>query len=187
MTARPRTSSIRARILSGLLPFVGLILLWMLLWGQFTLLAFLTGALLAAVVSIVFYLPAVRLSGRVDPVRAVWFIVRLLFDMVVASFQVAGAAFGPRRMQRSAVIQVPLRTRSDIVMVFTSEAISLVPGSILLNADRDDATLQLHILNVQDDAAIAAVKERVLATERRIILAFGSRDDRARLRPEEEA
>ncbi|MCS5497655.1 Na+/H+ antiporter subunit E [Cnuibacter physcomitrellae] len=181
MAPRSRGSVIRARILSGLLPFLGLILLWMLLWGQFTWLALLTGAALAAIVSIVFYLPAVRFSGHLDPLRAIWFLVRLAVDMVVASIQVAGIALGPKRLQQSAVIQVALRTRSDIVMVFTSEALSLVPGSILLDVDREEATLLIHTIGVRDDAAAELAKRKVLETERRIILAFGSHDDRARL------
>jgi multicomponent Na+:H+ antiporter subunit E len=183
---RTRASLIRARIWSGLLPFVGLVLLWMLVWGQFTLLAFLTGAALAAVVSLVFYLPAVRLSGRISPLRAAWFVVRLLVDIVIASFSLAAVAFGPKRMQTSAVIRVPLRTRSDIVMVATAEALSLVPGSILLDVDREEGTLTLHILNVADEPAVDDVRRKVLQTERRIILAFGSREDRARLAQAEE-
>ncbi|RFA09188.1 Na+/H+ antiporter subunit E [Subtercola boreus] len=176
---------LRARVLSGLIPFVGLVLLWMLLWGQFTWLALATGVLLASLVSIVFYLPAVRLSGRFDLVRAVVLLAVLLFDIVRASLQVAWSAIRPRYTPSNAIIAVPLVTRSDLIMTFTAVMVGLVPGSIVLDIDRDSATLHLHTLNVASVDDVPALKRAVLAAERRLILAVGSADDLARLRKQE--
>lgn len=178
---------IRARIASGLVPFLGLVLLWMLLWGQFTWLALATGVVLAMVVSSVFYLPAVRLSGRFNPWRGLLFVVRLLADIVVASLQIAWVAVKPDYTPSNAIIAVPLRTRSDLVMTFTAEAVALVPGSIVLDIDRENSTLYLHALNVASVEELPALRRAVLATERRLILAAGSVDDLARLKKSEEA
>ena len=177
----------RAKIASGLVPFLGLVLLWMLLWGSFSLLNLITGVALALLVSIIFYLPAVRLSGRVNPWRGLILFGRLLFDIVVASLQIAWIAIGPGYRASNAIIAVPLVTRSDLVMTFTAEAISLVPGSIVLDLDRENATLYLHALNVKSVDEIPKLKASVLATERRIILAGGSADDLERLREHEGA
>ncbi|RFA13356.1 Na+/H+ antiporter subunit E [Subtercola boreus] len=176
---RPRM--LRARVLSGLIPFAGLVLLWMLLWGQFTWLAFITGILLAALVSTVFYLPAVRLSGRFNVGRGVVLVGVLLFDIVFASLQVAWSALRPRYTPSNAIIVVPLVTRSDLIMTFTAVITGLVPGSIVLDIDRDEGTLHLHTLNVASAADVPALKRGVLAAERRLILAVGSADDLARL------
>ena len=46
--------------------FVWLVALWMLLWGQFTWLAFFTGVVAAVLVTRTFRLPPVELSGRVN-------------------------------------------------------------------------------------------------------------------------
>ena len=46
--------------------FVWLVALWMLLWGQFTVVAFVTGVIAAVAVTRVFRLPPVELSGRVN-------------------------------------------------------------------------------------------------------------------------
>ena len=46
--------------------FLWLIALWMLLWGQFTVLAAVTGLVVALFVTRVFRLPPVELSGRVN-------------------------------------------------------------------------------------------------------------------------
>lgn len=182
---RPR--AIRARIASGLVPFLGLVLLWALLWGQFTWLSLATGVLLAMIVSSVFYLPAVRLSGRFNPWRGLLFVARLLSDIVVASLQIAWVAVKPNYTPSNAIIAVPLRTRSDLVMTFTAESVSLVPGSIVLDIDRETATLYLHSLNVTSLDELPALRRAVLATERRLILAAGSVDDLARLKKSEEA
>lgn len=178
----------RARIASGLVPFLGLVLLWMLLWGEFSLLNLIIGMVLAFLVSAIFYLPAVRLSGRLNVGRALLFFLRLAWDIVVASLQIAWVAIGPRRHPlTNAIFAVTLRTRSDLVMTFTAEAVSLVPGSIVLDLDREGGILYLHALNVRSLDELPALKHEVLATERRLILAAGSLDDLQRLREAESA
>lgn len=176
----------RARIASGLVPFLGLVLLWMLLWGEFSLLNLIIGVGLALLVSAIFYLPAVRLSGRLNVWWALVFLVKLLADIALASLQIAWVAIGPRRRPlTNAIFQVTLRTRSDLVMTFTAEAVSLVPGSIVLDLDRESGTLSLHALNVVSLEEIPVLRRNVLATERRLILAAGSLDDLEKLREAE--
>ena len=187
MSPQTRRRLLRARIASGLVPFLGLVLLWMLLWGQFTWLALITGVVLALSVSSVFFLPAVRLSGRINPWRGLIFLGKLLADIVVASLQIAWVAVKPGYVASNAIIAVPLRTRSDLVMTFTAEAIALVPGSIVLDIDRENSTLYLHSFNVKSLDDLPGLRRDVLATERRLILAAGSNDDLVRLRKSEEA
>jgi len=178
----------RAERLAGIrnqLPlWLGLVLLWMLLWGSFSWLNLVTGALLASLISVVFYLPAVQLSGRVNLVRTVLFLIRLLGDIVRASVQVAWLALSPVRRPagaRTAILAVPLRTRSDLILTWTAVATSIVPGSIVIDTDRVSSTLYLHVLNVRTPAEIERFRATVLATERRIVRAFGSREDLERL------
>ncbi|WBM81087.1 Na+/H+ antiporter subunit E [Cryobacterium breve] len=174
----------RAALLNQLPLWLGLVLLWMLLWGSFSWLNLVTGALLASLVSIVFYLPAVQLSGRLDPARTVVFLLRLLGDIVRASVQVAWLALKPLRTTagpQSAIIAVPLRTRSDLILTWTAVATSIVPGSIVIDTDRVSSTLYLHVLGVRTHAQIDLFRASVLATERRIVGAFGSREDLERL------
>lgn len=164
--------------------WLGLVLLWMLLWGSFSWLNLVTGALLASLVSVVFYLPAVQLSGRVNLVRTVLFLIRLLGDIVRASVQVAWLALSPVRRPpgaRTAILAVPLRTRSDLILTWTAVATSIVPGSIVIDTDRVSSTLYLHVLNVRTPAEIERFRATVLATERRIVRAFGSREDLERI------
>ena len=59
----------------------GLVVLWCLVWGQFTVLSVVSGAVLAIVVSLLFYLPAIDLSGRVN----LWYVVVFFGRLVVYS------------------------------------------------------------------------------------------------------
>lgn len=171
-----------ASIVNQLPLFLGLVLLWMLLWGNFSWLNLVTGAVFAAVTSVVFYLPAVQLSGRVNPLRLVWYFSWLLFDIIRASIHVAYLALAPHYRASNAVLAIHLRTRSDLVLTWTAVSTSIVPGSIVIDTDREDSTLYLHVLNMKDHEATERFRESVLATERRIVLAIGSREDVKALR-----
>ena len=63
----------------------GLVALWCLVWGQVTVLTIVTGVILAVVISLLFYLPAIDLSGRVNVWYLLVFFVRLIIDIARAS------------------------------------------------------------------------------------------------------
>jgi multicomponent Na+:H+ antiporter subunit E len=62
-----------------------------------------------------------------------------------------------------------------------AETVCLIPGSIVLELDRERRVMGLHLLNVRDEADVTAQKQRVLAEEERIVRAFGGPADLARL------
>jgi multicomponent Na+:H+ antiporter subunit E len=157
--------------------FLGLVLLWALLWGRFSWLNLVTGAVFAAIVSVVFYLPAVQLSGRVNLWRTLWLFGKLLWDIGRASINVAWLALGPRYTATNAIMAVHLRTRSDLILTWTAVATSIVPGSIVVDIERIDSTLYLHVINMHNTDETDRFRASVLATERRIVMAFGSHED----------
>lgn len=177
-----RRRALRWRIWQQLPLLVTLVVLWMLLWGIVDLLTFTTGVILAIVVTRLFYLPPVELSGRFNPLWFITFLARFFFDLFVASFQVAFQALRPRRVTSNAVIAVDLVTRSDFITTATAITISLIPGSLVVEVDRQRSILYLHVLNVADRDEADLVRMRVLAVERRLVRAFGSKDDVERTR-----
>ena len=173
----------RGRRFAQQLPLViGLVLLWMLLWGEFTLLSLLSGILVAFGVKSVFYLPPVVLSGRINVFWAIVFVLRFLAQVVGSSVQVAAYSFRPAPLPRSAIIEVDLHTRSDFVMSVAAIAISLVPGSLVLEIDRERALLFLHVLAAGDEKGAEKARRSALALEVAVIRAIGSRGDLARVR-----
>ena len=165
------------RFLQQLPLLVGLVVLWMALWGEVTLLSFLSGIVVALVVSLVFYLPPVELGGRINVLWSLAFLGRFLFDLAVASVQVAWLALRPKGVTTNAVIAAPLATRSDFIMTLVATALSLVPGSIVVEVDREQSILYLHVIDVGTPEGADRFREKVRRVERGIVRAIGSKQD----------
>ncbi len=154
--------------------FVWLIALWMLLWGQFTWLAFVTGLVAALVVTRIFRLPPVELSGRVNLWWGLVFVVEFLIAVVQGSLTVAWQVLDFRRQPGAAIIAVQLVTDDDLIMTHTGVTTSLIPGSLIVDTDRDRRILYLHVIGVRDAAAVEKQRASVHHWEARIVRAVGS-------------
>ncbi len=168
------------------LPFlVWLVALWMLLWGQFTMLAFVSGLIVAVLVTRVFRLPTVSLGERLNLWHSAVFIVRFLWAVVMGSIGVAVQVWNFRRQPGAAIIAVPLRYADDLVMTHVAITSSLIPGSLVVDADRERGILYLHVIGVDDAADVERMREGVLAWERRIVRAVGTRRQYRALRADD--
>ena len=162
--------------------FVWLIALWMLLWGQFTVVAFLTGLVMAVFVTRIFQLPPVELSGRVNLWWGLVFVLEFLVALVVGSLTVTWQVFDWRHRPGTAIIAVPLRTDDDLIMTHTAVTASLIPGSLIVDADRDRRILYLHVLGVRNERDLERQRAAVAHWEERIVRAVGSRAQLAAMR-----
>jgi len=156
---------------------VWLVVLWLLLWGHVTVMSVLSGILLALLVTRVFYLPPVDFSGRFNLYWAAAFAWHFAVDLVRASVLVAWQSVDPRGIPVNSVLAVQLHTRSDIIMTLTAESISLIPGSLVVEVDRERSLLYVHALGTPDDAAAERTRHSVLLVEERIVRAIGSEHD----------
>ncbi|GAB2462601.1 Na+/H+ antiporter subunit E [Xylanimonas ulmi] len=154
--------------------------LWMALWGSITWGTFLAGLLAGLVVVALLPLPPVGVRAALRPWRAVILGARFAADLVVASFQVAWTALRPGTSPRGGVVAVPLRPAPDVFFAMTAELSSLVPGSLVVEADTRTATLYLHVLDLDAAGGPDAVREQTLHLEERVLRAFASRADLAR-------
>ncbi|MBS1672515.1 MAG: Na+/H+ antiporter subunit E [Actinobacteria bacterium] len=170
------------------LPFLlWLIVLWMMLWGQFTALSFVTGVAAALFVTRVFRLPTIELSGRINVWWAAVLVVQFLAAVVHGSLSVAWQVLDPRRAPGAAIIAVPLRYADDLVMTHVAVTASLIPGSFVVEADRDRRTLYLHVIGVRSLGDVERQRADVLRWERRIVRALGSPAQAAALRADQRA
>ncbi|MCG5446987.1 Na+/H+ antiporter subunit E [Micromonospora sp. NIE79] len=151
-----------------------LVVVWILLWGDINW-ANLVGGLLVGAAVLVFYpLPAVSFGGRLRPRALLVFAGRFAVELVSASLHVARIAVQPGYRPRGAIIAVRLRVSTDLNLALTAEAVSLVPGTLILEVDRDSGTLYLHVLDTHGPGDLDVARARTLAVERRIIRAVGS-------------
>ena len=150
-----------------------LVLVWNLLWGTWSWANLLGGIAVALAVTLLLPLPPVVGGARVRPGALLTFLAYFLVDLVRSAALVAWQTVRPRGIDRSALIRVQLRTDSDLLLTILSESLTLVPGSMVIDLDRERRTLSLHILHVRDEADVGRQRASVLAQEERVVRAFG--------------
>jgi multicomponent Na+:H+ antiporter subunit E len=160
---------------------IWLVLVWNLLWGTWSWANLISGVLVALAVTVVLPLPPVVGGARVHPVALAVFLGTFLADLVRAGAIVAWQTIRPRGISRSAIVRVRLRTDSDLLLTITTAAVTLVPGSMVIEIDRDHREVGLHVLSVDDDADLERQRRSVLSTEERVVRAFGTREEIAAL------
>ena len=161
---------------------VALVALWLFLWDHIDVLTVTTGIMLAIAVTRVLYLPPILLSGRFNPWYGLIFGLRMMFDVVYASLQVGYFAVNPRWQPMNSIIAIQLLTRSDLVTTLTAEATSVVPGTVVVDIDRERGLLYLHLLGTRTEADITRMRDQVLGMEEGIVMAIGTREQAASVR-----
>jgi multicomponent Na+:H+ antiporter subunit E len=171
-----RQQNARRRRVGGLqpVPLIWLTVVWVALWGDLSAANVLGGLLVGVAVCLVFPLPALKLQVRVRPLRLLGLILHFLADVVMASAQVSWTTLRLHRQPRNAVIEIDLRTQSDFVLTVVAEMVSLVPGSLVVEARRSTHTLFLHVLDAQDEAGVESMRAEVFRLERRVVRALGA-------------
>jgi multicomponent Na+:H+ antiporter subunit E len=157
---------------------VWLTLVWTALWGDLSLLVVLSGALLAVLVCLAFPLPPIDLASRVRPLLLAALVGRFVVDVARASLDVTVVILR-RRPLRNAVVAVDLESSSDFVLTAIAAMLSLVPGSVVVEARRSTHTLFLHVLDVPDRDRAEEFRREVLTLERRLLAALPPRPEEA--------
>lgn len=156
------------------LPLVAwLTVIWMLLWSGVTWGNLISGAVVAVVLCLVFPLPHVELGLRLRPLGILRLLRYLLYDMVASSVTVTRLALTGRR-EWAAVVRVPLRCRTDLMIAATAVAVSSVPGGALIEVDATTATLYLHVTGADDPRTVLRTRRDVWRLEELVVRAFGT-------------
>ena len=163
---------------------VWLVFVWGALWRDFSPGNLLFGALIAVLVARVLYLPPVELGGRFNVLRAVPFALGFIGKVAVASFQVLYLALARGPNVISAIVAVPLRSHSDLLVTATGHVISLIPGSLVVEVDRSTSTLYIHAINVRNVQDAAKLRKGVRDTEAGLIRIMGTKEELSALTQE---
>jgi multicomponent Na+:H+ antiporter subunit E len=173
-----RAGQRKAANLGGRAAAVGVLTgVWILLWGDLSWANLIGGVLVSLFAVLVAPLPPLKLHKRLRPLGLLRFALHLIRDLVVSSVDVAAAALLPQRRLRNAVIAVPLRVVSDLNVALTSVTLTLVPGSVVIEARRETGTLYVHLLNVRDHRHLERLRHAVLDVERRVVHAIGTDEE----------
>ncbi|WP_402463019.1 Na+/H+ antiporter subunit E [Isoptericola aurantiacus] len=159
---------------------VALTVVWVLLWGDLSWGNVVGGALLAALVVLVFPLPRIETRATLRPLALAALMRRFVTDLVVASFEVAWMALRPGPLPRGAVVEVRLRNPDDVFLTLTAVLSTLVPGSLVVEARRRTGQVFLHVLDIEHSGGPEAVRADVLDLEERVLRALAPADVLAR-------
>ena len=171
----------RDRLLGRATLVVWLTVMWMLLWGEFSLPNLVNGLLLGIVLVTVVPPPLSRderVTIRLLPALSflLWFAKALL----VSNLTVAREVLAPpgRTGINPAIVAVPLRTRSGRLATLIANAITLTPGTMTIDARGRPAVLYVHVMSFSD---LDSTLEEMADLERRVVDAFGNDEERARI------
>jgi multicomponent Na+:H+ antiporter subunit E len=154
---------------------------WLALWSDVSMANLLSGALVAGGVVLAFDTwqrgqPAFR------PVRVLGFVGHFLYKLVEANVVVARTVISPRDRIHTGIVAVPVQGLPDAVVTLIADAISLTPGTLVLEVRRNPTVLFVHCLDLRD---VEAVRAEVRRLEVLAIRAFGSKEAIAALRDDE--
>lgn len=175
----------RQRLRAGwqeLLTVIVLTVVWCLLWGKLDAFTVIGGLMISGMLVAMFYLPPLEITGRLHPISAAYACVRLTLDIIRASMIVAAQALWPWWRSTGAVVKFDLHTTDDLIITLTAEAISLVPGTLVVEIDRNNGVLYVHAFGVRTAADIERARCQALDQEARIIMALGSSAERQAVR-----
>lgn len=150
---------------------LGLVVVWIALWGQLSVANVLGGLIVALAVLTVARQFKPRPVEHLDVVAALRYAVTFVRQLVMASYQVALAVLWPERI-RPGILAMPLHHASDAVVTLVANSITLTPGTLTLEAERrgDVTVLYVHALDVTD---VDAVRADVDELEKLAVDAFG--------------
>ncbi len=151
-----------------------LAVVWLLLWGTFTPLTIVGGVLVGVLVVVLSRQepPAQRLPLR--PARLLGLVAYLVYDLAVSGAEVSWQVlrWGPRAC--GAIVEVPLLSGSERVVMLMASALSLAPGAMALEIDRDRRVWYVYALGPRDEAGVRAAWLETMDMQRRVLATFGT-------------
>ena len=97
----------------------------------------------------------------VRPFAGAVLFLRVLWDIIVANIEVARLVLGPIERLRPSFVEVPLAIEDPFVATILGSIVTLTPGTLSVDVDRERKLLLIHALDVPDEAQlVATIKSR---------------------------
>ncbi|CAG0973184.1 Na(+)/H(+) antiporter subunit E1 [Methylophilaceae bacterium] len=140
---------------------VAIFLLWLALNNASSLAQAVMGLILAVALPIFTRRFWPEPPPKVKAGRAIRLFGVVIWDILLASIEVARLVLGPASRIKPAFIEIPLDLQDPFVGTLLASIVSLTPGTVSVDIDRSRWVLQVHALNVDDrEAIIQSIKTR---------------------------
>jgi multicomponent Na+:H+ antiporter subunit E len=103
------------------------------------------------------------------PLRYVWFLYFMplfVWECLKANLDVAYRVIHPSLPIKPGIVKVRTRLKSDTGLTFLANAITLTPGTMAVDVDRDEGVMYVHWINVRDTDTERATQQIVATFER---------------------
>ena len=149
---------------------IALLVIWMALWGEVSVANLVSGVVLVGLLAVLF--PGTQGYGhRLRPLGALRLVRAVLGSLMVSAWRVALAVLRPAPDRvRAEVVSVPLITRSPLVAAVVANSITLTPGTMTVDVDLTELTIQVHVLGRVDHEEF---RRSIVALEQLVIGAVG--------------
>jgi multicomponent Na+:H+ antiporter subunit E len=148
--------------------------LWVFLWGNLSVANVASGLTVAVIVLAVARLPRTSSGanrGRLAPLAALHFVGFFLYKLFEANIFLAWEIVTPKNRINTGIVEVPLRTESNVATMIVANVITLTPGSLVIEAVGSPPVLYVNVLHLHD---LDRVRRDLLRIEELSVRAFGS-------------
>ncbi|TSD99413.1 Na+/H+ antiporter subunit E [Skermania sp. ID1734] len=151
---------------------VWLAIVWVWLWGDISWANVIAGLIIGALIMVLLPLPRVPVGGRVHPVAVLKLVVLFAYYAIESSVAVSWLAIRPTPPPETGLLAIPVSIRSDLVLVLFSDVLNMIPGSMVLEIDKEDRLVYIHLLDAGSPAAVARFRRSMDRLERLFIQTF---------------
>ena len=106
-----------------------------------------------------------RLEVPLNPLRAIAYFGWLLVEIAKCNWKVTKIILSPGMPTRQHMLAVPYSQRSDLGQVIFSNSITLTPGTISIETEREDFLVHALCYAPSDDLELAKMDSRVTGIE----------------------
>lgn len=147
-----------------------LTILWIVVFRELSILIILSGLVVAVGVQWIFPMPRVGTQWRIRFLPLLRLIVRFLWDAAVSGVQVAWIVLSGKHV-KTGIVRVDVHSCDPVHMTILSALTSLVPGTIVVNIDKTQGRMYLHVLDLDAAGGRQGVREATKKQEERILRA----------------
>lgn len=154
-------------------PWIGIVAVWIALWGDLDLANVVGGALVATAVVGLFHPGRRERLGRLRPVSTLRFLGHALVSLARSTATVAWEVLTPTDRTRPGILAVPLPSATPVVLTAVTTVVGMTPGTVVVDVHRHPTVLSVHVLHLHDPAR---VRRQIARLEARALAAFGPPD-----------
>ena len=145
---------------------------WVALWGQISAANVLAGVLVGAVIMVVLPLPGIPVRGHFRILPLLQLAAVSIYYAIESSLQLAWFALRPGPPPVSGVLRVYFGFKSDLVLVLCTNLLNLIPGTMVLEINREQCVVYVHVIDASSEKAVTTFYRTIRRIERLLIAAF---------------